>query len=90
MSQPRPFTHNGKEYEVRIASDGYTFHVRTFLNGKPANGYTYSVDVLTQDDAHMSNAQVNPVEELIKIAKSDVTNGIWEKYVAAVNASAKK
>jgi hypothetical protein len=87
MYDKRTFQHDGKEYEIRVASDGHTIHVRAFLNGKPANGYTYSVEVLTQVDAKMSDALVNPIEELIKTATSDVKNGIWEKYVAAVSAA---
>jgi hypothetical protein len=70
-----------------VASDGHTIHVRAFLNGKPANGYTYSVEVLTQVDAKMSGTLIDPVEELIKTAIADVKNGIWENYVAAVSAS---
>jgi hypothetical protein len=34
-----PFSFEGKNYEIRIASDGATIRIRAFLNGKPANGY---------------------------------------------------
>jgi hypothetical protein len=87
MYDKRSFDHDGKTYEIRIASDGHTIRIRAFLNGKPANGYTYSVEVLTQVDAQMSGALIDPIEELIKTAISDVKNGIWEKYVAAVRAA---
>lgn len=87
MYEKRTFQHNGNQYEVRIASDGHTIHVRAFLNNKPANGYKYSVEVLTQIDAKMSGAAINPVEELIKSAISDVEKGVWEQYVAAVSAA---
>jgi len=84
--QIRSFQHAGNTYEVRIAPDGHTFRVRAFLNDKPANGYTYSVEVLTQIDAAMSGSIVDPLEELIKAAEHDVKSGVWEKYVAAVKA----
>lgn len=84
MYQKRNFQHNGIEYEIRIASDGLAIYVRAFLNGRPANGYKYSVEVLTHIDAQMSNALIDPVEELVKTATSDVKNGIWEKYLTAV------
>lgn len=87
MYDKRSFDHNGKIYEIRIASDGHTIRIRAFLNGKPANGYTYSVEVLTQVDAQLSGTLVNPIEELIETAIAEVKSGTWEKYVAAVRAS---
>ena len=86
MFEKRTFQHDGKDYEIRISSDGCTIRIRTFLNGKPANGYIYSVDLLTQVDAKITGALCNPAEELIKTAESDVKNGIWEKYIASVSA----
>lgn len=87
MYEKRNFQHDGKEYEIRVASNGHTIHVRAFFNEKPVNGYTYSVEVLTQVDAEMSGALIDPIEELIKTAISDVKNGIWERYSAAVSAA---
>ena len=84
MYDKRSFNHDGKEYEIRIASDGHTIHIRAFLNGKPANGYTYSVEVLTK--AEISGTSINPYEQLVETAITDVKNGTWESYVAAVNA----
>lgn len=85
--QSRLFEHNGKTYEVRFASDGHTYHVRAFLDGKPANGYAYSVEMLTQFDAESTSALINPLQELISTAERDVRNGTWEKYVEAVKGS---
>jgi hypothetical protein len=87
MYEKRNFQHDGKEYEIRVESDGNTIHVRAFFNGKPANGYTYSVEVLTQVDAKITDSLIDPSEELIKTATSDVKNRIWEKYLAAVSAA---
>jgi hypothetical protein len=87
MYQATKFDHNGEEYEVRAASDGHTIHVRAFKDGQPANGYSYSLDVLTQTDAQMSDFLIDPLKEMIKTAESDVRNGVWECYVAAAQAS---
>ncbi|MCI2245724.1 hypothetical protein L3067_14035 [Xanthomonas sp. PPL568] len=87
MYETHPFDHNGKKYEVRSASDGCTIRVRAFLDGKPANGYTYQVEISTQIDAVMSGSAVNPARDLIEIAISDVKRGIWEQYLAAVAAT---
>lgn len=76
MYQATKFDHNGEEYEVRTASDGHTIRVRAFKDGQPANGHSYSVDVLTQTDAQMSDSLIDPVKELIKTAESDVRNGV--------------
>lgn len=81
------FRHDGKEYEIRIQSDGNKINVRAYLNDKPANGYTYSVEVVDQVDAKKSGVLIDPVECLIETASSDVKNGIWEEYLAAVSAA---
>ena len=86
MFEKRTFQHDGNDYEIRISSDGHTIYIRAFFNGKPANGYMYSVEVLNQVDAKITGTLCNPAEELIKTAESDVKNGTWEKYLAAVSA----
>ena len=87
LYQVRSFQHTGNTYEIRIASDGHTTRVRVFINDKPANGYTYSVETLTQVDAAMSGSSTDPLEELIKLAEQDVKSGFWDQYVAAVKAA---
>lgn len=85
--QTRTFIHKGNKYEIRVVSDGHTIRVRCFLNGKPANGYSYAVEIPAQIDANMNNGVFNPVEELIKTAEYDVKNGVWDQYVAAVQGT---
>ena len=84
MYETREFGFDGKKYEVRIASDGHTTRIRTFLNGKPANGYTYSVDLITASEIKESLLSVDPVEELVKTAISDVKEKTWDRYLEAV------
>ena len=45
-----PFEVEGKNYEVRIVSDGVTIFIRAFHEGKSANGFSYQVDWLTNFD----------------------------------------
>ena len=73
MYDKRSFEHSGKSYEVRIASDGRTYWVRTFLDGKPANGSTYSVEIETQLDAVQAGIAFSPIEELINAAMTEIT-----------------
>ena len=86
--QVRNFQHNGRDHEIRIASDGHTIHVRAFIDGKPANGYSYAVEMQTQIDAAVIGADINPLELLAQTAEDDVRNGKWEQYLRAVAAHA--
>jgi len=80
------FKANGKDYEIRIISDGATIRLRAFdKTGKPANGYTYQIDVTTNNDLKMIAGQ-DGVKEMIKFAKDDVAKKRWEKFLEAVKA----
>lgn len=79
------FVHDGDEYEIRVVSEEQTTHVRAFINGAPANGYIYSVDLLTQIDARMSGSEIDPVRALVETCEADVRSGVWNQYVATVN-----
>lgn len=83
MFNVEKFSHAGKEYEVRITPDQHSFHVRAYLDGHPANGYSYQVDKLTYFGARASIAQHDLLQELINTAISDVEQGRWERYVEA-------
>jgi hypothetical protein len=73
-----PFTHDGKHYEIRCASDGYSVHVRAFLDGRPANGFEYSVDLPVAVDFRQWEG-LSVVQPLIDYAKNDIVSGSWEK-----------
>jgi hypothetical protein len=75
-----PFEFEGKQYEVRVVSDGFHVRIRAFLNGEPANGYIYSVDFPTTFDI-MRKFQDDPVQELVNDAIKDVKGKIWERYL---------
>lgn len=76
------FSFEGKDYQIRVdlTSDGY--RVRAFLDGKPANGYMYSVDEITNMDMRQSHG-ISAWSHLVTVAKADVENKIWDQYLAA-------
>lgn len=72
--QTQTFLHNGKQYEIRIASDGYSVFVRVFLDNKPANGIRYEVSLSTVFDASKA-AELDLVKELVSTAEADIKRG---------------
>lgn len=84
MSKIVNFEHDGKTYEVRIAQDGNMTRVRAFLDGRPVNGYEYTVDATTVIDSRIVDFPVDLVRQLVDTAINDVRQGYWEQYVAAV------
>ena len=57
---------------------GYTVHVRVFLDGRPANGFEYSVDLPVAVD-YQQWTGLSAVQTLIDSAKNDIVSGSWEK-----------
>jgi hypothetical protein len=51
MQQATTFEHGGKVYEVRAIATLNGWKVRIFIEGIPANGFTYSVDSEVYQDA---------------------------------------
>jgi hypothetical protein len=85
----RAFQHNGRTYEIRIASDGATVRVRAFLDGRPANGFEYSVDIAVLVDAATQKYPPDLVETLVETAEVDVKDGLWERALAAATLVAR-
>lgn len=84
-----PFSFEGKDYEIRIASDGATIRIRAFLNGKPANGYVYEINTITLFDLKRQ-IEFDGIKDLIQSAKEDVEQKRWERYLEAVDLVNKK
>jgi len=76
------FEFEGKSYEVHIYSDGWKFTIRIYLNGNPANGYKYSVDLPTTFDLQQIH-NVAAIQKLVELAKEDIQNKTWERFVTA-------
>lgn len=83
-----PFEFEDKSYEVRIYSEGWKFTVMAYLNGSPANGYKYSVDLPTAFDLQKIH-NVDAIQKLVELAKEDIRNKTWERYVTTYLQSMK-
>ncbi len=57
--------------------------VRAFLDGRPANGFEYSVNVAVLMDAATQEYPANLVQTLVKTAEDDVKGGLWGIAVSA-------
>lgn len=75
-----PFEFEDKSYEVQIYSEGWKFTIKTYLNGSPANGYKYSVDLPTAFDLQKIH-NVDAIQKLVELAKEDIRNKTWERFV---------
>src|SRR4051812_41935869 len=83
-----PFTHKGKTYEIRVFSDGHNMTVQAFIGDKEANGYTHSLTFPTAFSLKHQTG-LEPMKELIELAKEDIEGGRWEKLVKACGAESK-
>jgi len=72
-----PYTCKGKDYEIVVKKVINGFLIRPFLNGKPANCYTYSVD-FTEYIGLVDlkwNSKEDIFNKLLNSVKSDLNNG---------------
>jgi len=76
-----PFEAHGKTYEVRITLDGADLCVRAYQSGRPANGYSYHVDLETGHDFKLLKGK-DAVNELVRMAKEDVIQKRYERLLA--------
>lgn len=83
-----PFQHDGVSYEVRVLREGDLYTVRAFREDSPANGYQYTVHTTVELDAALSRSVIDPVRNLIDLARNDVQSGIWEQYLEALKGRA--
>ena len=82
--QVTPFQHDGKEYEIRVNSDGLAVQIRAFLDGVPANGYIYQVNLTTAFDLKKIIG-MDAIKDLIDMAKEDVKQKRWERFLEALD-----
>jgi hypothetical protein len=76
-----PFTHDGKNYEVRVNFDGKVWQAKAFFDGKPANGFSYSISFDVEFDLQKTH-DMSGIKHLIDAAQSDVKSGLWEDIAA--------
>ncbi len=79
-----PFTFEGKDYEIRVESDGGTIRVRAFCDGVPANGYSHHISVMTALKIERC-MELDAVKHLIETTKNEVTEKAWEGLPEALN-----
>jgi uncharacterized lipoprotein YmbA len=71
----RTFEHEGKTFEVRVADFDDRYAVKVFLNGEQV-GPEYSATIEVGQD-YFSQHSTCIVDELAKVAESDIRNGIY-------------
>jgi predicted peroxiredoxin len=79
------FKHKGKDYEIRLTSDGVKIWIKPFCGNQPANGYIFGVEMDGMHDLKNVCA-TDEVKELIRQAKNDVLEGRWETYLKALKS----
>lgn len=84
-----PFSFEGKGYEIRVVSDGFTIRIRAFSGNQPANGYTYEVNTMTALDLKRLIG-FDAIKDLIRLAQKDVEQKRWDRYLEAVALVNKK
>ena len=78
-----PFSFEGKDYQVRVVYDGATIYVRAFCGHRPANGYSYQVNIMKALDLKKLIG-LDAIKEFIKSAQDDVKEKRWERLLEAV------
>jgi hypothetical protein len=81
------FEHGGKVYEVRAIPTLNGWKVRIFVEGIPANGFTYSVDSEVYQDAAIDGVPEDLVAGLMETAERDFRRGLAQELVAAKKAT---
>lgn len=79
----KTFDFEGRQYEVYVITEGDRKVVQAYVEDKPANGYSYSIDFLTRLGFKQSMGY-DPLKDLIATAEDDVRLKTWERYCDAV------
>src|SRR5882757_6454522 len=87
MQKATTFEHGGKVYEVRAIPTLNGWKVRIFVEGIPANGFTYSVDSEVYQDAAIDGVPEDLVAGLMETAGRDFRRGVAQELVAAEEAT---
>ena len=87
MHKAMTFEHGGKVYEVRAIPTLNGWKVRIFVEGIPANGFTYSVDSEVYQDAAIDGVPEDLVAGLMETAERNFRRGLAQELVAAEKAT---
>jgi hypothetical protein len=84
-----PVTIDQKEYEVRILYEAGIINIVLFSNNHPATGFRHHIQIPRRLDVKemlQKSAVIEVVEELVQIAKEDITQNRWERLLAGIKA----
>src|SRR6202795_212765 len=87
MQKATTFEQSGKVYEVRAIPTLNGWKVRIFVEGIPANGFTYSIDPGIYQDAAMDGGPEDLVGGLMGTAERDFRRGLAQELVTAEKAT---
>ena len=76
MHKTTTFEHGGRVYEIRAIPTLKGWMVRIFVEGIPANGFTYSVDSEVYQDAAIGGVPEDLVAGLMETAERDFRRGV--------------
>ena len=85
MHKATTFEHGGKVYEVRAIPTLNGWKVRIFVEGIPANGFTYSVDSDAYQDAAIDRVPEDVVAGLMETAERDFRRGLAQVVAEKAN-----
>ena len=85
MHKATIFEHGGKVYEVRAIPTLNGWKVRIFVEGIPANGFTYSVDSEVYQDAAIGGVPEDLVTGLMETAERDFRRGLAQVVAEKAN-----
>lgn len=80
----REFEFEGKNYKVRSWEVDSIYKVRVFFDGKPANGYCYTVEIEDNIEAKKGKYPVDLLKDLMELAEQDIKEKKWERYCEIV------
>jgi len=86
MQKATTFEHGGKVYEVRAIPTLNGWKVRIFVEGIPANGFTYSGHSEIYQDAASDGVPEDLVPGLMETAERDFRRGLAQKLVVGEKA----
>lgn len=79
----REFEFEGNKYEVRALADEGRFEIAAYVQGQRANGYSYSVDAITDIEIATSKG-FSGYRHLMDVAESDIKEKRWDQYLKAL------
>src|SRR5216684_4928342 len=87
MTKTTTFEHGGRVYEIRAIPTLTGWMVRIFIDGIPANGFTYSVNSEIYQEAALNRVPEDLVAGLMETAERDFRRGLLQELMTAERAT---